>query len=257
MTKAADTLATPDPSGDIHQSRVDAADAPILALGAEFRAHVAETHADWSRANALDESGEPDARKQARAIYDACSERSGEYHRLLNAMRDIPAHTVAGMAAKADAVLHWLSPGGTEIPDDHEDGRVAWSLARDVLRLASEGPNPDAELIATCAEFDRLEYGHLRLYYGATKRSTDEERDAADDASGRAEQQGDLVKKIYATRATTLEGWRAKARSAATWDLELLGSGSGNESEVILASLVRDLIGDHDPIAVINAEDAA
>ena len=86
---------------------------------------------------------------------------------------------------------------------------------------------------------------------------TDEERDAADEASGRSERQSELVQKIFATPATTIEGWRAKARSAATRDLELLGSGSGDASEVILTSFVRDLIGDHDPVAIIAAEDVA
>ncbi len=70
------------------------------------------------------------------------------------------------MAVKSRATLRWLSPGGTEIPDDHEDGRVAWSLARDVLRFEEREttPNPDAELIAACARFTEYHREWNRIY---------------------------------------------------------------------------------------------
>ena len=213
MTKAANTLVTPDPSGDIHRSRLEQADAPILALGAEFRAHVAGTDAEWNRATALDESDEPDARRQARAIYDACSERWGEYHQLLNAMRDTPACTVAGMAQKAETIIRWLSPGGTEIPDDHEDGRVAWSLARDVLRLAGssrhDGANPDAELIAACERFIGYENRYLALFQGPSAIEDDDARDAA---AGPCGFDNPELEAVLAGRPVTPDGLRAMAR---------------------------------------------
>ena len=214
----ASTIVTPDPSGDIHQSRLDQADAPILALGAELREHVAATDAIWTRAIALQDIGTPEARTEADALIRVGNERSGEYQRLLSEIRDTPAHTQAGMAEKAFAVLQWLSPGGEEIPDDHEDGRVAWSLARDVLRMAGvsrhDGANPDAELIAACGRFDENELRLLRLCYGPTKVPDAEWEAASDAVVGMTSNGNPALPDILRHRATTMEGARALARSA-------------------------------------------
>ena len=215
MTKAANSIITPDPSGDIHQSRLAAADADLMALGREIRANNATVDEAWARADALQEANPDDAQTRAAAwaIRDGCRPLTVRFHEILNAMRDTPAHTVAGMAQKAETIIRWLSPGGTEIPDDHEDGRVAWSLARDVLRLAGssrhDGANPDAELIAACERFIGYENRYLALFQGPSAIEDDDARDAA---AGPCGFDNPELEAVLAGRPVTLDGLRAMAR---------------------------------------------
>ena len=209
---AAHTIITRDPSGAIHGSRPESADDVLLALGAQFQAHILETDAIWARAEALQEVGTSEARKEANTLFDAGCERSRDYHRLLNAIRDVPATTLPGLAVKADAVCRWIAPGG-EVPDNHEDGRVAWSLARDVLRLAREktDPNPDAELIVTCDRYVVLE----RLVDEINERPATLDDDAAVAVLVdpiRAEQ-GALLDQLAELRASTPAGIHARTRA--------------------------------------------
>ena len=218
--KPAKTVATPDPSGAIHRSRLEQADARILALGRELEENRAAVDAECERADALQEANPDNAetRAAAWAIRDGYRPLTNRFHAILNELRDRPASTLAGMAVKATAILQWLSPGGTEIPDDREDGRVAWSLAQDVRRMAGNschrGKNPDAELIAACGRFDENELRLLRLCYGPTK-VPDAELEAASDAVvGMTGNDNPALPDILRHRATTVEGYRALARSA-------------------------------------------
>ena len=178
-------------------------DAAILATGSEWRANTAHVDAEYTRADDLEEAdfGNEEVRAAAWAIRDACRPYTRRHHVLLNTLRDTPARTLAGLAEKAHTILHWLDPDGTTAPHDAEDGRVAWSLARDVLRMQERQGARDAALMAACAEFDRLEYAYLRLYYGPTRLGTDEERDAAEEKLARDKRQDELLQVIRATRA--------------------------------------------------------
>ena len=71
---AAQTIITPDPSGAIHGSRLESADAEILALGRELEENRAKVDAEWERADALQEANPDDAeiRSAAWAIRDSC-----------------------------------------------------------------------------------------------------------------------------------------------------------------------------------------
>ena len=218
MMRAKNSIATPDPSGDIQRSRLDQADAPILALGRELEENRAAVEAESERADALQEANPDDAetRAAAWAMRDAYRPLIDRFHAILNELRDRPASTLAGMAVKADAILCWLSPGGTEVPEDHEDGRVAWSLAQDVRRMAGVltrlGGNPDAELIATCAKASDLE---RQVFFSGIWRDVE-----VDDP--RLIEQRPLLERAVVLRATTLPGLRAKAAILALWDSDLL-----------------------------------
>ena len=201
------SIATPDPTGEIHAARLDEADAPILALGRELEENRAAVEAESERADALQEANPDDAetRAAAWAIRDAYRPLTDRYHAILNELRDRPASTLVGMAVKATAILQWLSPGGEEIPGDHEDGRVAWSLARDVLRMAeakgAAGGTLDAELISDCDEFTR----RLKAANASTEDAT-----AAEMAKWEI-----LSDRIIAAPTRTEEGVLARVRALA------------------------------------------
>lgn len=98
---------------------------------------------------------------------------------------------------------------------------------------------PDAELLSVLAEFDALELRFLEIM--ARPGDTDpwkaelDEIDAAQDA---------LVDRIYGLHATTLEGFRARARVLARHEPALfqLVKGETDSVEWMVAALVRDLM---------------
>ncbi len=100
----------------------------------------------------------------------------------------------------------------------------------------------DAELIAVCAEFDAIER-HINSHYagGSRKIEDDEERDAA--IAPFQEAQAPLLERIIALRATTLDGFMARARTLALWDLDAMRQiGPGHYLEDrMLAALLRDM----------------
>ncbi len=100
----------------------------------------------------------------------------------------------------------------------------------------------DAELIAVCAEFDVIER-HINSHYAGGSRNIedDEERDAA--IAPMEEAQAPLLERIIALRATTLDGFMARARTLALWDLDAMRQiGPGHYLEDrMLAALLRDM----------------
>jgi len=103
---------------------------------------------------------------------------------------------------------------------------------------------PDAALIAVCAEFDVIER-HINSHYagGSRKIEDDEERDAV--IAPLQEAQRPLLDRIIALRATTLDGFMARARTLALWDpdaMRQIGPGHYLEDR-ILAALLRDMTG--------------
>jgi hypothetical protein len=79
--------------------------------------------------------------------------------------------------------------------------------------------NPDATLIAACAEFDRLERQCFGLFYGPARITDEDQRDDAMTLISEAQKPSWNV--ICSTQAKTLEGLRAKAQTVAMEDLEL------------------------------------
>ncbi len=102
----------------------------------------------------------------------------------------------------------------------------------------------DEELITVCAEFDAIE-AHINAHYsgGALEIKDDEERDIA--ILPMQEAQEPLLDRIVALRATTLDGFMARARTLAGWDVEATRKiGEDNYlNERMLAALLRDMVG--------------
>jgi len=105
--------------------------------------------------------------------------------------------------------------------------------------------HPDAALIAVCAEFDAIER-HIVSHYagGSRKIEDDEERDVA--IAPFQEAQAPLLERIIALRATTPDGFMARARTLALWDLDAMRQiGPGHYLEDrMLAALLRDMVGE-------------
>ncbi len=103
-------------------------------------------------------------------------------------------------------------------------------------------PDPDAELIALCAEFDRLE---------AEWEDTDTDApvgDAAREAARDAHQdrlgttQREIAERMHAIRATTAAGQAARARSLVRWAPDLMETSDTIEA-MLRSAIYRDLTG--------------
>lgn len=103
----------------------------------------------------------------------------------------------------------------------------------------------DAELVAVCARFDAIER-HINSHYsgGSRKIEDDEERDAV--LAPFQEAQAPLLEHIVELRATTLDGFLARARTLALWDAQAIRQiGPENYlNERLLAALLRDMAGE-------------
>ena len=103
--------------------------------------------------------------------------------------------------------------------------------------------NPDADLLATCARFDALERAYQRTDFTCVGGTPE---DLASDAerSRIAAAQVPLVERMGEMQAFTRAGQVARARSLALWKPELLNDAPGDFAEVLMAAIVRDLVGE-------------
>jgi hypothetical protein len=102
-------------------------------------------------------------------------------------------------------------------------------------------PDPDAELIAACAAFDRLEQTWWDFHDGgAHPIEDDDERAIA--LAPLQQQQDEIVPLIWATEARTMAGVRAKARSWLLFSPEIFDDVTSWD-ERFRASIIRDLAG--------------
>jgi len=103
-------------------------------------------------------------------------------------------------------------------------------------------PHADAELLAVCAAFDATEHKYRRLFYGPARIVDDDERALAQEPIY-AEQER-LLEPLCRLRATTLDGFRARARTLALWAPDLLVPDETMEpttDERMVAALLRDM----------------
>ncbi len=122
-------------------------------------------------------------------------------------------------------------------------GAAALTVAPAALATPAD-LHPDAELIAVCAEFDAIER-HINSHYagGSRKIEDDEERDVA--IAPFQEAQEPLLERIIELRASTPDGFIARARTLALWDTEAIRHiGPENYlNERMLVALLRDMTG--------------
>ena len=169
------------------------------------------------------------------------------FHEALVTVSRLPARTASGLQAKAAvcrAVLKADEPKATAGlfggPARRHDV-LAWSLLSDMAEArplvpVAAAPNPDAELLAVCAEFDALE--HRRNAAFDDDNLTDEAHDAL------REEQAPLVDQMCALQAVTPEGMRARARSLVLYDPEVVERRIVYTDDRLVAAVLRDLIGE-------------
>jgi hypothetical protein len=125
---------------------------------------------------------------------------------------------------------------------------AAVCFAKPEALAAAPAEHPDADLIAACAAFDDTEH-RFKGYHGegafaALRIKDDDERDIALDAM--AAERDALLERIWDLEATTIEGFRARARTAKLYHagvIENVERCQCGEDETMLYALVRDLLG--------------
>ena len=120
----------------------------------------------------------------------------------------------------------------------------------DVSSAAAAFPtSQDEKIIEAAEQFVGAELDYNRLWYGATRIEDDKERDRAAERLQIKERQ-DAVFDHLLQPATSAAGVRAKAIALATWEREL-DDGEDNTTQLVV-SIVKDLIGDYDAVAVFE-----
>ena len=114
------------------------ADAELIELGRAFDAwerEEAQLNDAYVAAERRGGPRDPDAER----IFELQVANSDEYHRLMAEIGSQSATTLAGLAVKARATMSKVDfRAGDRPPEPDHDHYPAWSLARDVLRLARE-----------------------------------------------------------------------------------------------------------------------
>jgi hypothetical protein len=108
------------------------------------------------------------------------------------------------------------------------------------LATQDTAPNPDAELIALCAEIDALED---RMWGNLPKMSDEEEKQHDAEIEPLRQKQLALIDQISDLTATTLDGFRARARTIAKWAPDLIPM-PHDYLDQMAGALIRDLIGE-------------
>jgi hypothetical protein len=118
---------------------------------------------------------------------------------------------------------------------------LAGTVVAATTSAGTAAATPDAELIALCAEIDRLED---KIDSFTIKGATLKEEEAQDLlAQPFADEQEPLIFQLCDMPATTIEGIRARARTLVKWAPDWENKSSGYDSAMISA-LLRDLIGE-------------
>jgi len=118
-------------------------------------------------------------------------------------------------------------------------GTLAATMAGAGMTIAAaSAAHPDAALLAALSEFDALEL-RIKASYGAI----DDEAEGETFREPLHARQDTLLDQIFDLRAATLDGWTARARSMLIWDECILSNDGGTWPAVMLAALLRDLLG--------------
>jgi len=182
---------------------------------------------------------------------DATDAVSGAFHEALVMVAGLPARTANGLQAKAAvcrAVLKADEPKATAGQFGGSARRhdvLAWSLLSDMagvrpLAPVAAAPDPDADLLAVCAEFDAVEHRRNAMFDDDTL--TDEANAAI------REEQEPLVDRLCEMRATTIKGMQARARSLVLYDDAVMERHTVYTNDRLVAAVLRDLIEEASPM---------
>lgn len=201
----------------------------------------------------------PPSDRRASGLLVLHNKASDRQHDIIERLPDLEATMQESIDAKMRALrpalpLALLSADRVST----EEHKAAWSIVRDLpVVFASMEARSDEQsnpaILNACAEYQALETGYNRLYYGPHVIEDDKERNAFDEASGRVARQSELMDLVAHTPATTLEELRARARCALASSLDLAHDEDHPVGE-IGNSIIRDLVGDYDPIAEAKGE---
>ena len=221
-------------------------DAELIMVCDRFVAIEREVRARYDEAELRGDPTDEEIERIVKPIYT-------EQDQLLDRMEGLRATTADGIVARSRAMaVH--NPRG-ELSFDGPDtftNRLVTALIRDVLALEA-APSPDAELIADCEAARRLEARYLGAFYGPGASPDGEEQfriGAAVLAEIKPEKEA-LLDQVADSEAVTLEGLRAKARLFITSDPGLEPYWEGGLFDNVLASIIRDLVGEFDPIEAL------
>ena len=166
--------------------------------------------------------------------------RWAAYERTLDAICDSEPKTLAGIVAKARAAqVEATDPEGYEVPESEVP--MIWSIVKDLIRLGDE-PHPDAELIDACNDFLRIQ----RAFSAAYEALGGKDMDPNDPAHEMLDPIAELAERIVALRATTADGFLARAQCAAFFILPAHRSCRDNPDagweDRFAAALMRDAV---------------
>ena len=163
---------------------------------------------------------------------------------LAGRIRAIPPVSLEGVRTKAQVGLVLLGEGHPpELAGDDVGFALMFlhDLATDAPCTGLEVTGPDAELLAACAAFDALEHEAEALQVGPGRIENDEARSRA--LAVIVARQEPWLERMCALRAGGPAGWRARARSLALWDRDMLADYEmGYTDRRLLAALLRDMV---------------
>ena len=167
-----------------------------------------------------------------------------------------------GVSDRLDAVLKAIASALRVVA--HHAGDIepfSYQPAAEIVRLQWQGELPpvfntadadDAELLGACQDASGLIREYRAFYEGPCAIKDDMPVDAAIDAIGYSKLRGDIFKHIAAIPARTLAGLQAKARVIVADQCDYRFTG-----EELTASLLEDLAGSYDPVAIAQGSRAA
>lgn len=152
--------------------------------------------------------------------------------------------TLLDVARQADAMAAGLAALAST-PSERRIGGAAGALAAGAIGVAmaplraEAAPGADAELIAACERFGALEHAKRRIFAGTPNdRAAEIAAEPAIDAI--YVEQNDLMTRIAALQAITLDGIRARVRLAFAAECRCF-DGGGDLDDQMLAALLHDL----------------
>jgi len=194
-------------------------DAALIALCERYLTSERGFESDWFKLLLPDlDAATPAQKEAARQIMQ---ERRDGAKGLLAQIAALPAHTGAGKTAKIGILKEWLGVR-------HGDGEYRLLPFSDAIMVGHEEGN----------RLSLLEDG-----LGSAPANRDQKKRIAAQLETLASDGWDMRAQLAVTQATTLAGWRAKARVVREFNNCGEGSGTAYDDDAMAYSLASDLLG--------------